>query len=81
MENKEKENKASKGLADSHDGDLILNESGTSVNIGHIDDEKDENVETSSISNEADEQIVMSHGQVQNPYDISDEKNREVPKD
>jgi len=41
--------KKSKGLVDDHDGDIILNESGTSVSFGWDAGESDENEESSSI--------------------------------
>ena len=39
--------KKGKGLVDDHDGDIILNESGTSVSFGWDAGESDENEESS----------------------------------
>jgi hypothetical protein len=47
--------KKNKGLADNHDGDIILNESGTSVSFGWDTGESDENDPTSSQQEEGKE--------------------------
>lgn len=51
--------KQNKGLADNNDGDLILNESGTSVNIG-LNEEGKPDAQTSSIDDPVAENDIDS---------------------
>lgn len=45
--------KKNKGLVDNHDGDIILNESGTSVSFGWGTEDKDTGKEKNSLQDDA----------------------------
>jgi hypothetical protein len=73
MEDKSKPEDRNKGLTDKHDGDLILNESGTSVRIDRLEEDSNPD-EEQDILNTADEDEAknMDKGMSQSPYDIHD---------
>ena len=73
MEDKTKPEDKNKGLTDKHDGDLILNESGTSVSIDHLEEDNKLDEEPVILDTEdEDEAKNMDKGMSQPPYDIHD---------